>query len=445
MDLWGTVGTPRGVDKQGESTAEMLTAPMVTSQKAHRKALADTDRDAVVVAACRTPIGKLRGALAGVRPDDLLALALQEAVRRADVDGALVDEVIAGCANQAGEDNRCVARMASLLAGLPQSVPAVTVNRLCASGLEAIVQASRQIRLADADVVVAGGVESMSRAPWVMGKPDSPYPTGAPAIFDSSLGWRFPNPNMEKLFPLEAMGETAENLVDELHISRADQDAFAVRSHQRAVAATTSKLFAREIVPVSIPAKKAPDVVVDVDEQPRSDTSFAALQKLKPAFRKDGGSVTAGNSSTLNDGAAAVVVVARSFARAHGLPILGTIRGAQSAGVNPRTMGIGPVPAVEKLLTRLELSLADVRFLEVNEAFAAQTLAVVRKLGLSDSDVEAKVNVRGGAIALGHPLGCSGARIAATMLSTLRDEGGGLGLLTLCVGVGQGLAVLVEV
>ncbi|MDP2343961.1 MAG: acetyl-CoA C-acyltransferase [Deltaproteobacteria bacterium] len=417
---------------------------MVTSQKA--SAFTDTDRDAVVVAACRTPIGKLRGALSSVRPDDLLALSIAEALKRSGVDGAVVDEVIAGCANQAGEDNRNVARMATLLAGLPQSVPAVTVNRLCASGLEAIVQASRAIRLGDADVVVAGGVESMSRAPWVMAKPDSPFPTGAPAVFDSSLGWRFPNPRMEKLFPLEQMGETAENLVDELKISRADQDAFAVRSHQRAVAATTSKKFAREIVPVTIPGKRGAgaDVVVD-DEQPRADTSLEALAKLKPAFRKEGGSVTAGNSSTLNDGSAAVVVVARAFARAHGLPVLGTIRGSQSAGVNPRTMGIGPVPAVQKLLARLKLTTADLRFLEVNEAFAAQSLAVVRTLGLSESEVEAKVNVRGGAIALGHPLGCSGARITATMLSILQDEGGGLGLLTLCVGVGQGLAVVVEV
>lgn len=422
----------------------MLTALMVTAQKASSPFI-NTDRDAVIVSACRTPIGKLRGALASVRADDLLALTLREAVKRANLDAAVIDEVIAGCANQAGEDNRNVARMATLLAGLPQSVPGVTVNRLCASGLEAIVQAARQIRLGDADVVVAGGVESMSRAPWVMGKPDAAYPTGAPAIFDSSLGWRFPNPRMEKLFPLEAMGETAENLVDEMHISRADQDAFAVRSHQRAVAARNTKLFARELLPVTIAGGKGADVVVDADEQPRSDTSIDALARLKPAFRKEGGSVTAGNSSTLNDGSAAVVVVARAVARAHGLPVLGTIRGSQSAGVNPRTMGIGPVPAVQKLLTRLNLNLSDLRFVEVNEAFAAQSLAVVRKLGLSDSDVDSKVNVRGGAIALGHPLGCSGVRITTTLLSILQDEGGGLGLLTLCVGVGQGLAVVVEV
>ncbi len=420
----------------------------------------NTDRDPVIVSACRTPIGKLRGALSSVRPDDLLALAIAEAVKRAAVSGDAVDEVYAGCANQAGEDNRNVARMATLLAGLPQSVPAATVNRLCASGLEAIVQASRQVRVGDADVVVAGGVESMSRAPWVMAKPDGPFPTGAPAVFDSSLGWRFPNARMEKLFPLEQMGETAENIVDqsaadpEGKISRADQDAYAVRSHQRAIAATTAKKFAREIVPVSIPGKKGEVVGVDAprfehDEQPRADTSFDVLAKLKPAFRPSlpgggGGTVTAGNSSTLNDGAAAVVVVSRAYAVQHGLPILGTIRGAQAAGVNPRTMGLGPVPATQKLLAKHKLTVADLKFIELNEAFAAQALAVTRKLGLSDSDVDSKVNVRGGAIALGHPLGCSGARITATMLSILEDEGGGLGLLTLCVGVGQGLAVLVE-
>jgi 3-oxoadipyl-CoA thiolase len=403
----------------------------------------NADHDAVIVSACRTPIGKLRGALAGVRPDDLLAIAIREAVARARIDGAVVDEVYAGCANQAGEDNRNVARMATLLAGLPQSVPAVTVNRLCASGLEAIVQAARQIRLGEADVVVAGGVESMSRAPWVMQKPDAPFPTGVPAVFDTSLGWRFPNPQLAALFPLEQMGETAENLVDAYRISRARQDAFALRSHQRAVAATRSGAFATEIVPVTIATKKG-DVVVSVDEQPRDDTTSEALAKLKPAFRKDGGSVTAGNSSTLNDGAAAVVVTSRRFAAAHGLDVLGTIRGAQSAGVDPRTMGIGPVPATKKLLERSGLTMHDLGAIELNEAFAAQALSVTQNLGLDDDDVDARVNVRGGAIALGHPLGCSGARLVTTLVSILRDTDGALGLATLCVGVGQGLAVLVE-
>ncbi|MBM4280347.1 MAG: thiolase family protein [Deltaproteobacteria bacterium] len=404
---------------------------------------ANTPRDPVLVAACRTPIGKLRGALSAVRADDLLAHVFAESVRRAGVDGAVIDEAYAGCANQAGEDNRNVARMAVLLAGLPQSVPAATVNRLCASGLEAIVQGSRQIMVGDADVVLCGGVESMSRAPWVMAKPADGFPTGAPSVFDSSLGWRFPNPKMERLFPLEQMGETAENLADEHKIARADQDAFALRSHQRAVNAQDQKQFARELVAVTIPGKKG-DVVVEHDEQPRADTTLEALAKLRPAFRKEGGSVTAGNSSTLNDGAAAVVVVSRAFAVERGLPILATIRGSASAGVSPRTMGAGPVPAVKKLLAKHKLSTTDLRFLELNEAFAAQALAVTRGLGLSDSDVDAKVNVRGGAIALGHPLGCSGARIVTTLVSTLVDEGGGLGLATLCVGVGQGLAVLVE-
>jgi 3-oxoadipyl-CoA thiolase len=406
-------------------------------------AFSSSPRDPVLVSACRTPIGKLRGALAAVRPDDLLAHVFAEAVRRAGIAGTAVDEAFAGCANQAGEDNRNVARMAVLLAGLPPTLPAVTVNRLCASGLEAIVQGSRAIQVGDVDVALCGGVESMSRAPWVMAKPADAYPTGAPAIFDSSLGWRFPNPKMEKLFPLEQMGETAENLVDEYKIARADQDAFALRSHQRAVAAQQAGRFTRELVPVTIPGKKG-DVVVAVDEQPRADTTLDALAKLKPAFRKEGGTVTAGNASTLNDGAAAVVVVARAYAEAHGLPVLATIRGAASAGVSPRTMGFGPVPAVQKLLGRHQLTTKDIRFFELNEAFAAQALAVTRGLGLGDADVDDRVNVRGGAIALGHPLGCSGARIVTTLLSILHDEGGGLGIATLCVGVGQGLALLVE-
>ncbi|MBI1946937.1 MAG: acetyl-CoA C-acyltransferase [Deltaproteobacteria bacterium] len=402
-----------------------------------------SDRDAVLVSAVRTPIGRLRGGLSAVRPDDLLALAIKEAVARAKIDGAAVEEVFAGCANQAGEDNRNVARMATLLAGLPVSVPAVTINRLCASGLEAVVQAARMIRLGDADVCVAGGVECMSRAPWSMAKPEVALPTGAPQVYDTSLGWRFPNPKLEKLFPLEQMGETAENLVAEMSISRADQDAFALRSHQRAVAAQQAGKFARELVTVEIPQKKGEPVRVAADEGPRGDTTLEALAKLKPAFR-DGGSVTAGNSSTLNDGAAGLVLTSRAYAKAHGLPVLGVVRGAASAGVSPRTMGIGPVPAVKKLLDKTGLGLADVERFELNEAFAAQSLAVVRQLGMSETTVEERVNVRGGAIALGHPLGCSGARLVATLLSILHDDGKALGIATLCVGVGQGLAVLIE-
>ena len=402
-----------------------------------------SDRDAVLVSACRTPIGRLRGGLAPVRPDDLLALAIKEAVARARIDGAAVQEVFAGCANQAGEDNRNVARMATLLAGLPQSVPAVTLNRLCASGLEAVVQASRMIRTGDAELCVAGGVESMSRAPWSMAKPDGAFPTGAPQVFDTSLGWRFPNPRLAELFPLEPMGETAENLAEELKISRADQDAFALRSHQRAVAAQKAGAFARELVTVEIPQRKGEPVRVSADEGPRGDTTLEALAKLKPAFR-EGGSVTAGNSSTLNDGAAALVLASRAYAKAHGLPVLGVVRGAASAGVSPRTLGIGPVPAMRKLLDKTGVALADLERFELNEAFAAQSLAVVRQLGLSESAVEERVNVRGGAIALGHPLGCSGARLVATLLSVLHDEGKALGVATLCVGVGQGLALMVE-
>jgi 3-oxoadipyl-CoA thiolase len=401
------------------------------------------DRDPVLVASCRTPIGKLRGALAPVRPDDLLAHAFAEAIKRAGLRPDQVDEAVAGCANQAGEDNRNVARMAVLLAGLPESLPAYTVNRLCASGLEALVQAGRQIRTGDANCVLVGGVESMSRAPWVMQKPEQGYATGAPAVFDTSLGWRFPNPKLAERFPLEQMGETAENLVEQFGISRADQDAFALRSHKNACAARETGAFAAEIAPVVIPQKKGAATVVEHDEQPRTDTTTEALAALKPAFRK-GGTVTAGNSSTLNDGAAALVVCARSFAREHDLPILGVVRGSAAAGVSPRTMGIGPVPATQQLLAKTGVALDDLKLIELNEAFAAQALAVVRGLALSESDIEDKVNIRGGAIALGHPLGCSGARLVTTLLHALQFQGEGLGLATLCVGVGQGLAVLIE-
>jgi 3-oxoadipyl-CoA thiolase len=395
--------------------------------------------DAVLVSACRTPVGRLRGGLSKVRPDDLLAHVFREAIRRAGVDDEAIEEAYAGCANQAGEDNRNVARMSVLLAGLPQSVPAVTVNRLCASGLEAVVQASRAIRLGDAQACLAGGVESMSRAPYSMAKPEVAFPVGNPAVFDTSLGWRYPNPKMEKLFPLEAMGETAENLVDEHDISRADQDAFALASHDKAVKAIDEGWFKDEIVPVEVPQRKGDPIVVDTDEGPRRDSSLDQLAKLRAAFRKDG-SVTAGNSSTLNDGASALVVTSRAFAEERGLTVRATVRGAASAGVDPRTMGIGPVPAVTRVLERAGVALADVDAIELNEAFAAQSLAVIRSLGAD----EAKINQHGGAIAIGHPLGCSGARILTTLLGVLDRTDGKLGVATLCVGVGQGLAVLVE-
>ena len=396
--------------------------------------------EVVFVSAVRTPIGRIQGGLSAVRPDDLAALVIAEAVRRAGVDPAAVDEVLLGCANQAGEDNRNVARMAALIAGLPQSVPGMTLNRLCASGLSAINTAARSILVGDAEVVVAGGVESMSRAPWVMPKAQSAFPIGNVTVYDSSLGWRFPNPRLEALFPLEAMGQTAENLVEQYGISRADQDAFALRSHQKAVAAQAAGRFADEILPVTVERRKQAPLVVDADEGPRPESTIESLAKLRPAFRA-GGSVTAGNSSTLNDGAAALVMMSRARAEAGAHPILGTWRAAASAGVDPRTMGIGPVPATRRCLARAGVQLPDVGTLELNEAFAAQSLAVIRELGLD----EERINVHGGAIALGHPLGCSGARIVTTLLSAMRRRGGGLGLATLCVGVGQGVATLVEV
>lgn len=385
----------------------------------------------VICAPLRTPIGRFGGALADIRADDLAAHVLHAVVARAGLDPALVEEVFLGCANQAGEDNRNVARMATLLAGFPQSVPGVTVNRLCASGLEAVNQAVRMVRCGDAQVVMAGGVESMSRAPYVMPRGANFPKMGNLTAYDTSLGWRFPNPKMEALFPLEPMGETAENLVDRYEISRADQDAFAVASHQKALAAD----FTAEIVPVPRP-KGDP---VTMDEGPRADASLESLARLKPAFRK-GGSVTAGNSSTLNDGAAAMIVAAPARARALGLTPIARVLGVASAGVDPRVMGIGPVPAIHKLLAQTGLSLDAIDLFELNEAFAAQALAVVRVLGANPD----KVNVKGGAIALGHPLGCSGARIVTTLVHGLRERGGRYGIAALCVGVGQGVATLVE-
>ncbi len=396
--------------------------------------------DVVVVEALRTPVGRFQGGLSTVRPDDLAAGILRAVTERAGIDPASVDEVILGCANQAGEDNRNVARMATLLAGLPQTVPAATVNRLCASGLEAVIQAARAIRCGDAAMMLAGGVESMSRAPYVQPRGTVAPKSGNITLYDTSLGWRFPNPKMEALFPLEAMGETAENLVERYTLSREDQDAFALRSHQRAIAAQQSGAFDREIVPVEIPGPKGAATVVSQDEGPRADSSLAALAKLKPAFRA-GGSVTAGNSSTLNDGAAALLLCSRERAQALGLKPLARVVASASAGVDPRVMGIGPVPATEKALAKAGLRASDLDLVELNEAFAAQSLAVVRGLGL---DLE-RVNVNGGAIAIGHPLGCSGARILTTLIHALRARGGRYGLASLCVGVGQGLSLIVEV
>jgi 3-oxoadipyl-CoA thiolase len=385
---------------------------------------------AVVLSAVRTPIGRYGGALSAVRPDDLAGLAIAAAVERAGVDGGAVDDVYLGCANQAGEDNRNVARMAALLAGLPNSVAGVTLNRLCASGLSAVVSACHAVLAGDADVVVAGGVESMSRAPLVLGKAESAFPRGNRTAWDTTLGWRFPNPRLEEMFPLESMGETGENVAERYGVSREEQDAFALRSQQRWTAANAAGLFDDELVPVG-------EVVVD--EHPRPETTAEVLAKLKPAFRS-GGTVTAGNASGINDGAAALVVASEERARELGVESLGAFVGSAVAGVDPRVMGIGPIPAVRKLLERSGVAAADVDLVELNEAFASQSLAVMRELGFDED----KVNVNGGAIALGHPLGMSGARLVVSLLHELRRRDGRYGLATLCVGVGQGQAALFE-
>jgi acetyl-CoA acyltransferase len=395
-------------------------------------------QEVVIVEAVRTPIARIRGGLATVRPDDLLAAVISAAVERSTLKLDDIQEVFAGCANQAGEDNRNVARMATLLAGLPQSVPAITVNRLCASGLDAVIAATRAIQVGDRQIVVAGGVESMTRAPYAMAKPPVGFGTGNPAIFDTTLGWRFPNPKMEALFPLEGMGQTAENLVQEYEISREAQDTFAYQSHQKAIAAWEAGRFSDEVIPVEIKLRKSSHFF-DKDEGPRADSSPQKLATLRPAF-KQGGSVTAGNSSTLNDGASALVLMEREIAEKRGLKIMGRIVACASAGVNPRIMGIGPVPATQAALDRAGWKISDLDLVELNEAFAAQSLAVLGELGISQ-DI---VNVNGGAIALGHPLGCSGARILTTLMHEMGRRDARRGLASLCVGVGQGVSVLVE-
>ncbi len=387
-------------------------------------------RRAVVLSGVRTPIGRYGGALSHVRPDDLAALAVAAAVERAGVDPASIDDVYLGAANQAGEDNRNVARMAVLLAGLPESVAGVTLNRLCASGLSSVVSACHAVAVGDADVVVAGGVESMSRAPLVLAKPESAFPRGDRVVYDTTLGWRFPNPRLEELFPLESMGETGENVAERWGVSREEQDAFALRSQERWAAASAAGHFADEIVPVGD---------VDVDEHPRPDTSAAKLAALKPVFR-EAGSVTAGNAAGINDGAAALVIASEETAQELGREPLGAFVGSAVAGVDPRVMGIGPIPAVRKLLGRVGVEASELDLVELNEAFASQSLVVIRELGL-DPD---RVNVNGGAIALGHPLGMSGARLVVSLLHELRRRDGRYGLATLCVGVGQGVAALFE-
>jgi 3-oxoadipyl-CoA thiolase len=385
---------------------------------------------AVILSAVRTPVGRYGGGLAGERPDDLAALAVRAAVDRAGVPEDQIEDVWLGCANQAGEDNRNVARMAVLLAGLPETVGGVTVNRLCASGLAAVVGACHAVVAGDGDLFVAGGVESMSRAPLVTAKPDAAYPRGDRTLYDTTLGWRFPNPRLEERFPLETMGETGENVAERWSVTREDQDAFALRSQQRWSAAADAGRFDDELVPVGELVR---------DEHPRPDTTAEKLAALRPAFRP-GGTVTAGNASGLNDGAAALVVASEEKARELGVEPLGRFRASAVAGVDPRVMGIGPVPAVRKLLDRANLSVDDVDLLELNEAFASQSLAVVRELRID----EAKVNVNGGAIAIGHPLGMSGARLVVSLLHELRRRQARYGVATMCVGVGQGQAALFE-
>jgi 3-oxoadipyl-CoA thiolase len=398
-------------------------------------------RDVFILDAVRTPIGKHQGVLAPVRPDDLLALVLKAALERTGLAGAAIDEVIIGCANQAGEDNRNVARMGLLLAGLPNSVPGMTVNRLCASGLTAVNTAAREIACGEANLVLAGGVESMSRAPLVVEKGEEAWSSGNRTMYDTSLGWRFPNKKMADLFPLESMGETCENLVEQMSISRQDQDAFALASHQKAIAAERAGRFDDERVPVAIQQKKSDPVVVVKDEGPRADAALDRLHALKPVFRKNG-SVTAGNSSTLNDGAACVVLASEAALENLGKRPIARWIAATSVGVNPRIMGIGPVPAVERLLARHRLQTSDIDLLELNEAFAGQSLACIRRLDLEDK--MDRINVNGGAIALGHPIGCSGARILTTLVHEMRRRGSRRGIATLCVGVGQGVATLIE-
>lgn len=419
-------------------------------------------KEVVIINAVRTPIGRHAGALAAVRPDDMAALVIKEVVERSGIDPSEIEEVYFGCANQAGEDNRNVARMATLLAGLPQHVAAVTVNRLCASGLNAVNAAARAIRCGEGDVYIAGGVESMSRAPYSLPKSDRPWGTGNVTGYDTTLGWRYPNPNMEALFPLEAMGETAENIyemscagnIEGGEISRQEQDAFALESQRRACDAINEGRFQQEIVPVTIPQRKGAPLVVDTDEHPRIrktengyvlDTSMEALSKLRPAFRRDG-TVTAGNASGINDGACALLLMSADKAAELGLKPMARWLASAAAGVDPRVMGLGPVTATRKALARAGLTLEDINLVELNEAFAVQALAVMRELGLSHEIT----NVNGGAIALGHPLGCSGARILTTLLYEMHrratsGETMRYGLATLCVGVGQGEATILQI
>jgi len=396
--------------------------------------------EAYIIDAVRTPVGRHGGVLASVRPDDLAAIVLKALIDRTKIGPALVEEVYFGCANQAGEDNRNVARMALILAGFPYDIPAVTFNRLCASSLAAINTAARAIKVGDGDVYIAGGVESMSRAPWSFPKAAQAFPFGNVTAYDTALGWRYPNEKMQAMFPLESMGETAENIFErQPDITREEQDRFAYESQMKAKAAIESGRFKDEIVPVIIPQRKGDPLVVDTDEHPRPDTTLDGLAKLKPAFRKNG-SVTAGNASGLNDGAAAVLMMTPERASELGLNPLARIIAGAAAGVDPRVMGYGPIPATRKALQRAGLTIDQINLFEVNEAFAVQSIACARELGIPTE----KLNVNGGAIALGHPLGCSGARIVTTLVHEMKRRGARYGLATMCVGVGQGEAMIME-
>ena len=396
-------------------------------------------REAWIVEAVRTPVGRYGGALAGVRPDDLAATVLEAVVARSGIDPAIIDDVILGCANQAGEDNRNIARMALLIAGLPVEVAGQTVNRLCGSGLQAVASAAQAIAVGDADVVIAGGVESMSRAPLVTLKPESGYERGTRELVDTTIGWRFVNPRLDARFPTISLGETAERVATKWNVSREDQDAFALESQRRAAAAASSGVHAEEIVPVKIPQRKGEPILVERDEHPRPETDAASLAKLRPAFL-EGGSVTAGNASGINDGAAALLVMEAGRARALGLKPLARVVATSVAGVDPSVMGIGPIPAIRKLLERTGLSAKEIDRVELNEAFASQAVACIRELGLNP----ATTNIHGGAIALGHPLGASGARMLVTLTRELTRSGSRFGIASMCVGVGQGIAMLVE-
>ena len=397
-----------------------------------------TTRRAVIVSACRTPVGRYGGVLASVRPDDLAAVVVAEAVRRAGVDPSAIEDVVLGAANQAGEDNRNVGRMAALLAGLPVEVGGLTVNRLCASGLQAIASAAHAIVAGAGDVFVAGGVESMTRAPLVLGKPETAFPRGEQTLQDTTIGWRFANPRLRERHGTESMGETGENVAERYGVTRAEQDAWALQSQQRWAAADAAGRFAQELVAVEVTTRGG-SKLLERDQHPRPETTIEGLAKLRAAFR-DGGTVSAGNAAGLNDGAAALVIAEEAYARAHGLPVRARVLASAVAGVEPGVMGIGPVPAVRKVLARAGLSVGDLDLIELNEAFASQVVASVRELGLDP----ARVNVNGGAIAIGHPLGSTGARVVVTLLHELERRGGRYGLATMCVGVGQGMALVIE-